>query len=524
MNILVKNSWETGYLDYFKGRDEYRVKVLAMANLEKIDEAYIVRPKSLRMVWNYVLKYGVKAIYRKIISRLNEESRNDKYVSCGIGEILEVNNNPKYDKNSLVAFIAPFHPAALENITLPEYFIYKIEQKPKTLQSDKLAHIGISNAKTQGGWWAEIKAWSIYSGIVISDETKDIIRNETLKFLNNIDWSKTNNFNISENIVISESKGDSLIKSNSKIKAVLFGLGNYAKVQILPNIKPYIDLVAVHEIDPLQTPKNLNVSKIDTSPTTRPDENYDAYFIAGYHHTHTPLALSALQKGSYAVVEKPVAVDRVQLENLINSIEANGRKLFIGFHKRYSLFNPLVFKDLDIKQGEPISYHCIVHEPKYPKYFWYNWPNSKGPIVENGCHWIDHFLYLNNFSEPIKYEVFKSANGIINASAELKNGACFTMVLTGEGSDYMGVQDYVELKTEDKTIKIINDDTYIAEGKDKILRKKKFNKMLNYKNMYQTISKKILSGEDGDSIESVMVSTKLTLDLEDKYTLQNLTK
>ncbi|MDP1689550.1 MAG: Gfo/Idh/MocA family oxidoreductase [bacterium] len=517
MKILVQNKWEDDYLDYFRSQKEYRIKVLAIKNLEKIGEVYIIRPKSLRMVWNYVRKYGPKAVYRKVISRLSEESRNNKYVSLGIGEILETEVNPRFNKGNIVAFIAPLHPAAIERITLPENFIYSIDQKFAEFSKNKLAYIEVEDEKLQDGWWTKIKAWSIYSGIIITKETENSLMENVLKFVNQTDWSKARFLDISSPSSIKEFKIGGAKKFGAKKSAALLGFGNYAKVQILPNIKPYIKLFAVHEIDPTQIIRNLNVPLIDTSPNIRPEEKYDAYFIAGYHHTHTPLALEALKKGAYAVVEKPVAVDREQLKSLLEAVEVNRRKLFIGFHKRYSIFNSFAFEDLGTKKGEAISYHCIVHEPKYPKYFWYNWPNSKGPIIENGCHWIDHFLFLNNYSKPVKSAVFISKNGIINASAELENGACFTMVLTGEGSDYMGVQDYVELKTKDKTIKIINDDTYIAEGKDKIIRKKNINKMLNYKTMYQAISKKIAKNEEGDGLNSLLVSSELIFDLEDKF-------
>lgn len=523
MRILVKNKWEDGYLDYYRSQNEYRLKVISIINLEKIEDVYIVREKSWRMVWNYILKYGVKAVYRKIVSRLSEESRNDKYVSCGIGEVLETPTSPTHQKGNIVAFIAPLHPAAIERITLSEKFVYGLDQKTTGIPSGKLAHLGVSSDRNQKNqWWSKVKAWSIYSGLEISEEVIKVIRGEAIKCVTQSDWGLANFLDISNSSSIQETKISDVKKSTGKKSAALLGLGNYAKVQILPNIKQFIDLAAIHEIDPLQIPRNLNIPLIDTSPVIRPEENYDAFFIAGYHHTHAPLAIAALKKGAYAVVEKPVAVDRDQLTNLLEALKISGRKLFIGFHKRYSAFNYMATEDLSIKPGEPISYHCLVHEPKYPQYFWYNWPNSKGPIVENGCHWIDHFLYLNNFSKPVSSDVFISKSGIINASAELENGACFTMVLSGEGSDYMGVQDYVELKTKDKTIKIINDDTYIAEGKDMAIRKKRVNKMLNYRQMYQTISNKILRGEEGDIKESLLVSTSLVLDLEDIYNYKKI--
>ena len=60
--------------------------------------------------------------------------------------------------------------------------------------------------------------------------------------------------------------------------AVLFGLGNYAKTSIIPNIKGNIDLERVHEVDPDQLPvlaKNRAIS-LDTSP--KPDPTFSLMF------------------------------------------------------------------------------------------------------------------------------------------------------------------------------------------------------------------------------------------------------
>ena len=104
-----------------------------------------------------------------------------------------------------------------------------------------------------------------------------------------------------------------------------------------------------------------------------------------------------------------------------------------------------------------------------------------------------------------------------NTSIILENGAMFTMTLTEQGSSYIGVQDYVELRVKNKTAKIIDDSKYISEGENGVIRKKSVNKMKNYRSMYENISKKIAENKDGDSLTSVKVSTETMLDLEDIY-------
>lgn len=525
MKILINNKFKNGFLDYHLGPKEFRIKVIGFKNLQKLEDVYYIRPKSIKLVLNYLKKIGPVAVIRKISSRMRERFRNEKYISLGFGEIIESIDKQIFPSGKIIAFLAPFHPALTERIVLPQELIFEISNFDiPEISQNSIAYQPLENQKIQpNNWWRDLNGWSIYSGKKITENQKEMISQEVIKNIKNTDWQKTNiiKFQKSE---ISETKTDKQ-KSTSKEIGVLFGFGNYAKTIILPNVKKYINIEKIHEIDPTQIYFEKNIS-LDTSPVPRQQEKYGVYFIAGFHHTHAPLAIHALSQNSHAVVEKPVVVNKEQLKKLVQIMEKSSASLFSGFHKRYSPFNNLVFKDLKINLGEPISYHAIAYELPQPSLFWYNWPNSKSPLVANGCHWIDHFLYLNNFSEPKSYDVFLAQNDSINVSVELKNGAFFTMVLADKGSPALGVQDYVELRAKQSTIKIIDDATYIAQDKFGIIRNKKINKMKNYACMYSQISKKIYNREKGDSIKSIEASSGLILSLEEKlqFLLQNRSK
>jgi len=44
MKILIKNTWQDGFLDYYRHPHEYRIQVEAIRNLERLTDVYIVRP------------------------------------------------------------------------------------------------------------------------------------------------------------------------------------------------------------------------------------------------------------------------------------------------------------------------------------------------------------------------------------------------------------------------------------------------------------------------------------------------
>ena len=134
--------------------------------------------------------------------------------------------------------------------------------------------------------------------------------------------------------------------------------------------------------------------------------------------------------------------------------------------------------------------------------------------MSNGCHWIDHFLYLNDFCTVRSFDLVIAPDNTINCSVILENGAYFTMVLTEQGSERIGVSDYIELRANDVTVKMINGNSYISENKHRIIRKKSMMKLQSYKRMYQEIGKKIITNDKGDSITSLKISSGLILALE----------
>ena len=517
MRILTGGKWRSGYLDYRRNKNEYRIQILAWKNLEKIEDAYHTRAKSLRLLMNYLPVVGPYGLFTKTWSRLREERRNEKYISCGIGKIIETPDNKIFQKGEVVSFVAPFHPALVERIVLPEELIYKIDKLDVLeIPANAILYFPIGENEKQNIWWKDVEGWSVYSGIEISQELQNKLADEVKKEIKNTDWARAQKINISGADIVVETMGQVKKISQNKKSGILFGYGNYAKINIIPYTKKFVDIKSIHEIDPTQIVVERGIQKWDSSPFPAKDEKADVYFVASYNHTHVPITLHALNRGAYVVVEKPVVMDYDELNDLEKSLRAAGRKLFIGFHKRYGLFNKMALEDLGVKYGDPISYNSIVYELIQPEFFWYNWPVSRSTFLSNGCHQIDHFLHLNNFSKPIDSDIKLLQDGAVEVWIELENGATFTTTFSEKGTLRVGPRDIVELKVHGKNIRITDAIKYQSEDNFRIIRKKRIFKTNSYRDMYQTIGKKIANNEDGDSIESIIMSAKIMLDLEEK--------
>ncbi len=524
MRILTGETWREGFLDYHKTRTEYRVRVLAWKNLEKLENVYHTRAKSIRLLLNYFPVVGPEGIRTKVWSRLREENRNKKFVSCGIGTVVDAAEGGSFKKDDVVGFVAPLHPAVVERITLPEELVFKLDTAPQ-LPADTLAYIPLRSISDK--WWKGIRGWSIYSGTAISPETRRELETGLLQALKATDWEGGDALPlvgmkpVSEIISTYGRYGSSTsipTLGPHKKRGVVFGFGNYAKINVIPYCRPFIDITTIHEIDPTQVYPERRIKRWDSMPFPRPDERYDVYFVASYNHTHVPITLHALRQGAYALVEKPVVNDDDELAELEAALQQAGRKVFIGFHKRYGTFNKLALKDLGVAHGEPISYHSIVYELEQPEFFWYNWPVSRSTFFANGCHQVDHFLHLNNFSKPKDFDIKLLQDRAVLVWIELENGATFTTVFSEKGSLRVGPRDHVELKVPGRDVRIVDNIRYMSEDNSRIIRKLRVYKTHSYKTMYQEIGRKIANNEDGDSLESILVSTKLMLDLEKKLT------
>lgn len=73
---ILGAEWQDGYLDYYQRQGEVCVAVCAWVVLGDIPGMFFERPKSFRMIWNYVWEIGLLSTFHKIRSRYAERLRN----------------------------------------------------------------------------------------------------------------------------------------------------------------------------------------------------------------------------------------------------------------------------------------------------------------------------------------------------------------------------------------------------------------------------------------------------------------
>lgn len=486
MKILIGQRWQSGYLDPWKAAGERRIAVRRWVVVEELDDLFVAQPLDVRRLIDYGREVGPVEVARKVMSRLAESDRNAKFAACGLG--VDVDNHEP------VAFFAPCVARCVERVVLPPELVWPADEIPEG---------GIEFAAARGDDFRQWSGWLRGCGETLEqlDELEQRVRDA-------VGILPTERFDI-EPTPVAERRGEPV--EGQRLKASVFGYGHYVRSIVLSSLPPEIEVVTVHELDPLLAPDSF--PSVDTCPHLRDDEHPDVTFVAGFHHSHAPLAAVALQRGSYVISEKPLATTAEQLETLLDAW-ADSSRYFAAFQRRYMIANDWALEDLSPSVDDPMSYHALVHEVSLPDRHWYHWPSSGSRMLSNGCHWVDHFLWLNDFSAPADSRARRGPNGELIAELTLENGAFFTLTLTDRGSDRLGVREHTELRVRDRTAILEDMSSYTCEGPRGVLRREKFHRLAAHRDMYQLFAARIVAGEAGDSKASVEASIRTVLNLE----------
>jgi len=516
VRVLVDDRWIEGYLDPSPKEREYLIGVTHWVTGPSVEGLFFERPRRLGVLMNYAREIGVRDTVRRIRSRQAERVRNRRFVACGIGRVLSGPADGKeHAEGAEVAFVATRAPLCADRVAVHEALVRRPASGVPPAPPGTLLHLSHESGEPA---LVSVAGWSEWSGIELDDEAVAQAHAACAAVLTEAPWGEASRLPVAGDTlgpagagVISSSRSP----RRGRPSAVLVGYGNYAKTTILPNIRSGLDVHAVHDIDPLQLGPRRAGGDVGWSTDPNPEvERFDVVLAAGYHHTHAPLAVEALTRGKAAVIEKPLGTTHDQLDLVADAGAAGDGRLFLCFQRRYTRLNDYAREDLGVPEGDPIDYHCVVFEEPLPARHWYAWPSSGTRLVSNGCHWIDHFMYLNAFSAPRDLVAESPRKDLVSVTATLENGAVFTMVLTDVGSRRVGVREHIELRARDRTVEIADGRDYRAESSRRRLRRTSVNKLDAYRRMYRTIAQRIAAGMPGDELAADVLSARVTLDLQ----------
>jgi predicted dehydrogenase len=239
----------------------------------------------------------------------------------------------------------------------------------------------------------------------------------------------------------------------------IYGLGDYARVYIAPNIKNETKIYCVDYSYPLTTCyqkkygyKNFGIIPEDSYTQLQNTESPLA-IIATYHSDHTRIAneIFNLNPNTLIFIEKPPCVTLDDLKSL-TALYDKGAKIEIGYNRRFIPLNQKL-RELYFKEQKVIS--ISIKEILINKSHWYLWNNQGTRITGNLTHWIDLCTFWID-GVPVEINLLNSGEDSLAISILYSEGSLVNLIVSDKGNSLRGVQEHIEIRTENETC-VIND-------------------------------------------------------------------
>jgi len=182
----------------------------------------------------------------------------------------------------------------------------------------------------------------------------------------------------------------------------IIGAGAFAKMIMAPSLKKanarisYIADINAPAVHHLAGKSNAENAVTDYKILLQ-DDTVDAILIAVGHKLHASFVCQALEAGKHVFVEKPLAMNKEELDQVVETANRFPDKhVMVGFNRRFS---PHMQKLKEILRGrsEPLCMNMTVNAGFIPPEHWVHDPVlGGGRIIGEGCHFIDLLLFLTD--------------------------------------------------------------------------------------------------------------------------------
>lgn len=210
-----------------------------------------------------------------------------------------------------------------------------------------------------------------------------------LEYPDTMDWNQT---------VVS---GKAYVAQKSSGVIGIIGAGNFTKMTMMPALKnsgaqyKYISSAGGLTAKSLANKYGFEFSTTDYHQILQ-DEEVDLVLITTRHDAHAQMVKESLQAGKHVFVEKPLAINEEQLEDIrqVYQSKEESLTLTVGFNRRFS---PFIKHAKTLLGGSTDSLNIIatMNAGFIPADVWVqDLQVGGGRIVGEACHFIDLMVYL----------------------------------------------------------------------------------------------------------------------------------
>lgn len=241
----------------------------------------------------------------------------------------------------------------------------------------------------------------------------------------------------------------------------IIGAGNFTSSTILPNLKKIkANIKYIGSSGGLSSTimaKRHSIAKSTTDyREILSDSEVDLVFVTTKHNMHAPMVLETLRAGKSVFVEKPLALNNVEIQKITEEYKTRNVNLSVGFNRRFAPIAKRMKKLLG-NGNTPMNIIATMNAGHIPPDVWvHDMEIGGGRIIGEACHYIDLCTYLTG--SKVK-AVCMNAMGVNpkentdNASILLKyeNGTNATINYFANGSKAYS-KERVELYSQGRTM------------------------------------------------------------------------
>ncbi len=253
----------------------------------------------------------------------------------------------------------------------------------------------------------------------------------------------------------------------------VIGAGNFARGTLLPILKaqPRIALVGVATASgssgkDVATREGFSYCTTDYRDILS-DSDIDAVVIATRHDLHARIAIDALKASKQTFVEKPMALDQVELDAVVGAAQESPALLMVGHNRRFA---PLSTQARDFVGDGPKVINCRINAGPLPGDHWaLDSIEGGGRIIGEVCHFVDLLTFLSGSTprDVAAYGAGSSADSVV-IIIQFADGSVGSVTYAGLG-DPAYPKERIEMFANGKVV-VIDDfcrATFVSEGRQK---------------------------------------------------------
>jgi predicted dehydrogenase/threonine dehydrogenase-like Zn-dependent dehydrogenase len=248
----------------------------------------------------------------------------------------------------------------------------------------------------------QIKVNELISEVIDLEEYQkiygEISRSSTIASILKYPESSNNDDSNSSTIQFSDR-----VVSQTKGIVGIIGAGNFTKMTMLPALK-----ASGAELKSIASASGVTgtalAKKYDFMQSTSDylkilgDDDIDTVLVTTRHNTHAKLVIEALLSEKHVFVEKPLALNKTELDEIIEALKTSEKSskssLTVGFNRRFSPHIRAIKNALGSNHG-PININATMNAGSIPANVWvHDLQIGGGRIIGEACHYLDLCVYL----------------------------------------------------------------------------------------------------------------------------------